>query len=580
MRKKNFILLAILVLLGTFSVSATEAELDYSRDTYYIEISGTAEKAGKIITVEAISCSEDGENTIADIATAKWTSIDNEEDEAAKMASLAYFSQARSDKNKQFKFSFECADGGYYSVRVLDESLGTFVYSNIEKCYSLQDIKDALAEINDSESAAELMSDVVRYKDMLGIKNDAVEALDAKEQKDFAYGYVFAQKTFADVAALNAEFANAACVTAFKYGTNAEASEAILMSNKELFGIKDCAALEVFNSDKVFSDAKRMSVISELQKADDEIFYAESSFENAFTDSVVTNGCYNTAWGKVKEILGIDALFEGKDMSAYNALSDKAPVCKYINNNRYSTVDKLVEAIQIYLKPTGGTTGVGSVNKGSANKGSGGGASVNYDAITDTGTEETPGPKEEETVTKVEFSDMQGNEWANEAVSYLCEKGVLSGRESGKFEPNATVLREEFAKMIVLAFRLGQNAADPDFSDAQQEAWYAEYVGIAAKAGVMVGKGDGTFGIGENLKREDMALIICKVLGLDGNAGNAGVFADEDTISDYAKNAVLTLAEKNIISGMGDGTFAPGEFVSRAQAAKMIYEAVTKGANN
>ena len=45
-------------------------------------------------------------------------------------------------------------------------------------------------------------------------------------------------------------------------------------------------------------------------------------------------------------------------------------------------------------------------------------------------------------------------------------------------------------------------------------------------------------------------------------------------IADYAKTAVSALASANIISGMGDNTFAPNENLTRAQAAKLLYGAL------
>ena len=45
---------------------------------------------------------------------------------------------------------------------------------------------------------------------------------------------------------------------------------------------------------------------------------------------------------------------------------------------------------------------------------------------------------------------------------------------------------------------------------------------------------------------------------------------DRDEISSYATNDVLVLYKKGVLSGMGDGSFAPKQNVTRAQAAKVI----------
>ena len=47
-------------------------------------------------------------------------------------------------------------------------------------------------------------------------------------------------------------------------------------------------------------------------------------------------------------------------------------------------------------------------------------------------------------------------------------------------------------------------------------------------------------------------------------------FSDNNTISDYAQEAVAKMQKAGVISGMGDGNFAPTETANRAQAAVVI----------
>ena len=48
-------------------------------------------------------------------------------------------------------------------------------------------------------------------------------------------------------------------------------------------------------------------------------------------------------------------------------------------------------------------------------------------------------------------------------------------------------------------------------------------------------------------------------------------FGDKDNISKYALDAVNYLASKNVINGVGNGSFEPMSLCTRAQAAKIIY---------
>ena len=55
-----------------------------------------------------------------------------------------------------------------------------------------------------------------------------------------------------------------------------------------------------------------------------------------------------------------------------------------------------------------------------------------------------------------------------------------------------------------------------------------------------------------------------------------GAFTDFDLVSDFAKDAVVYVNAAGIMNGMGDGSFAPLQSVTRAQAAKVIYELITR----
>ena len=53
-------------------------------------------------------------------------------------------------------------------------------------------------------------------------------------------------------------------------------------------------------------------------------------------------------------------------------------------------------------------------------------------------------------------------------------------------------------------------------------------------------------------------------------------FVDYDEISDYALDAVVSMAEAGVISGMDTGEFAPKDNATRAQAAVIIYRLAVK----
>ena len=84
-----------------------------------------------------------------------------------------------------------------------------------------------------------------------------------------------------------------------------------------------------------------------------------------------------------------------------------------------------------------------------------------------------------------------------------------------------------------------------------------------------------------NISRQDMMVIIYNALIESGYKLSASKedFADFDTVSDYAKKAVSSLAGDGVISGRGGNMIAPSETATRAEAAVFINNVVEKYLN-
>ena len=261
-------------------------------------------------------------------------------------------------------------------------------------------------------------------------------------------------------------------------------------------------------------------------------------------------------------------------------------VCDTINKKSvFATIDALGSEVTTLsaapdsgqqggeLEPEGGTGSAGSVS-GSGGSGGGGGGN-NKDKETDKEKEdETTAEKKEE--NEKTFIDLAEVEWAQEAIYALREKGIVSGRSEEIFDPTSTVTREEFAKMLVLAIGCYDETATTEFADVSADAWSYSYIASAAKNGLINGIGNGKFGIGGIISRQDMALLIARAAGFTDDDSESG-FADDALISDYARAAVGYVRTQGLMNGVGDNKFAPMMNVSRAQAAKVIYELIQRG---
>ena len=96
--------------------------------------------------------------------------------------------------------------------------------------------------------------------------------------------------------------------------------------------------------------------------------------------------------------------------------------------------------------------------------------------------------------------------------------------------------------------------------------------------GIVSGISESEFGVGANITRQDMAVMLANAAyGRNNVAYNGQLsFADSNNIAVYAKNAVGMLCEAKVISGYEDGSFMPEGCATRAEAAQMIYKLINR----
>ena len=317
----------------------------------------------------------------------------------------------------------------------------------------------------------------------------------------------------------------------------------------------------------------KFSSLSKLKEAFaaqniDKINIDESGILSAFDGAVLVTVVNECDWGTGKEALNyyakkglvsIDSKYLSGSADVYKALKEK----KILDYKQLPNA--LKSAYESIYSGSGGSTGGGSGSGGSG--GSSGGKqtgqvnSVNI-VPTQTSTENTQ-----------MFNDLEDVQWAKTAIEALAAKKIVSGRGNGSFAPNETMTRAEFVKIIVEAFGLKDNTAVIDFDDVKKEDWSYSYIASAKRAGIIYGITDKYFGAEETVSRQDMAVIMLRVAELKNidTSGNGTVFADSETISDYAREAVGRLTASGILNGMGDGTFSPLTEVTRAQGAQVVY---------
>jgi len=263
------------------------------------------------------------------------------------------------------------------------------------------------------------------------------------------------------------------------------------------------------------------------------------------------------------------------DMSVYNTLTDKKPVNVAITKKSYESFELLNAAFEKAARDQKAKENALRLPSGGSSGGGGGGGGGKDTAVIPSPMDKTeieanakqPDNAGMPEAQEKKFTDLEGFDWAKNAIYTLYEKGIVNGVSAFEFNPGGEVKREEFVKMIATLYTAEEKEAE--FTDVDKNAWYAPYINKAVSAGIIKGMDDNTFGLGKGVKRQDMAVMIARAV-MPEEAASEEKFADDGKISDYAKEAVYSLKQKGIISGTGNGNFEPERIMTRAEAAVLI----------
>lgn len=191
-------------------------------------------------------------------------------------------------------------------------------------------------------------------------------------------------------------------------------------------------------------------------------------------------------------------------------------------------------------------------------------------------TEEIIPPDDEKVATPLPFYDISSVPWCIDNIIDLYNEGIVVGTEIGKFEPDKSITREEFLKMIVKALLDVSNVDFDNYGENTMGSWYHEYYAAAEFYKLIKGIYEGDFEPEVNITRQDMTTIAYRA------AIKAGInlpdkkystdFSDLNKMNYYAVEAIKELQEADIIHGKENNMFEPDATTTRAEAAKIVDE--------
>lgn len=149
------------------------------------------------------------------------------------------------------------------------------------------------------------------------------------------------------------------------------------------------------------------------------------------------------------------------------------------------------------------------------------------------------------------------------------------------FEPMRNVTRAEFVKMLVraLSCRYTFLGKNTPFSDISEKNWYAEYITFAVKNKWITGYSDGTFRPNNPITRAEAAKILANAIHLNPQKNTKNnPFTDISNSSEFLPY-VLALRDQGIMKGKTSKDFSPLQYIPRTETSRIIYRTFFGGNN-
>lgn len=170
------------------------------------------------------------------------------------------------------------------------------------------------------------------------------------------------------------------------------------------------------------------------------------------------------------------------------------------------------------------------------------------------------------------YTDVPSDHWAVSVINQAADTGIMQGRDNGEFGLGDTIKRCEFAAMLVRMMKWDKSTAQVSaFTDANTNDWFFAYVNTLAERNVY---SESAFRPNDNITRREMAVMLVKALGYDelAKGETSSVFSDVTTDAGY----IAVAYNLGIINGKSETVFDPEGSALREEGAAMMMRMYNK----
>jgi hypothetical protein len=172
--------------------------------------------------------------------------------------------------------------------------------------------------------------------------------------------------------------------------------------------------------------------------------------------------------------------------------------------------------------------------------------------------------------TPVQFSDLSPTHPAYNAIRNLAQQGILQGYRDGTFKPGATVTRAELIKILVAGLHPKELQKEGRCFKDVRDDWFAPFVCAAKRLAWVGGYTDGSFKPGNPVTRAEALKMIVASMPDFHTTSSIALPRDVRPEAWFAP-----FVQKAIRLGiLRQGSFRPTVNLTRADAALWIHAAM------
>lgn len=184
----------------------------------------------------------------------------------------------------------------------------------------------------------------------------------------------------------------------------------------------------------------------------------------------------------------------------------------------------------------------------------------------------------------VRFADLE-NHWAKDAINDMGSRMVVSGMGKGRYEPDRSITRAEFAAIVVRSMGLKKGTTESAFGDVKLTDWFNGYVDTATEYSLITGYDSASYGPNDTITREQAMAILARAMKITGlsvsltdteTSALLSKYTDGSSVSEYVKTGAALCLKTGVVTGSSTTTLFPEADITRAEVAVMVQRLLQK----